>query len=518
MGRIKIFDTTLRDGEQSPGASLNIREKLIIAKQLARLNVDVIEAGFPIASQGDFDAVKLIAQKVKGPVICALARCMPADIDRAWEAIKPAKKRRIHVFIATSQIHMEKKLRISKEEVIKIAVEGIKRAKKYTRDVEFSPEDASRTDINYMCDVVSAAIKAGATTINIPDTVGYAEPEEFAQRITYLRKKVPESSKITISVHCHNDLGNAVANSLAAVNAGATQIECTINGLGERAGNASLEECVMNLRVRSNYFNGAFTSINIGEIFAASKLVSSLTGISVQRNKAIVGKNAFAHEAGIHQHGVISARETYEIMRASDVGWEGEGIVIGKHSGKHAVENVLKEMGYEFSKVQVSAITSRIKDLADKQKEVERADIIAIANDATQALSGQEQKVKLREFAIMTGSNVTPTATVKLEVDGKEKVGSATGVGPVDAASKAIKQLVDPSLKLTSYNLKAITGGTDALADVAITVENKNCEKFKAGSVNEDIVKASVEALIKGVNYALMHKPKKSIKPEDVGD
>jgi len=516
--KIKIFDTTLRDGEQSPGASLNIQEKLIIAKQLAKLNVDIIEAGFPIASQGDFDAVKLISQKVKGPIICALARCIPADIDRAWEAIKYSNKPRIHVFIATSQIHMEKKLRISKEEVTKIAVDGIKRAKKYTKDVEFSPEDASRTDLAYMCDVVRAAIKAGATTINIPDTVGYAQPEEFANRILYLRKKVPESNKITISVHCHNDLGNAVANSLSAVNVGATQIECTINGLGERAGNASLEECVMNLKVRSNFFNGAYTNINAKEIFKTSKMVADLTGIAVQRNKAIVGRNAFAHEAGIHQHGVISARETYEIMRAEDVGWEGEGLVIGKHSGKHAVENVLKEIGYDLSREQIAAITSKIKDLADKQKEIERADIIAIASDVTQALSKQEQKIKLKEFAIMTGSNVTPTATVKLEIEGKEKVGSATGVGPVDAASKAIKHLIDPSLKLTSYSLKAITGGTDALADVAITVENKQGEKFKAGAVNEDIVKASVEALIKGANYALMHQKPKKVLPQDMQD
>ncbi|MFC1769229.1 2-isopropylmalate synthase [Nanoarchaeota archaeon] len=517
MGKkVKIFDTTLRDGEQSPGASLNIHEKLLIAKQLAKLNVDIIEAGFPIASQGDFDAVKIIAQKVKGPTICGLARCTAADIDRAGEALKPAKKKRIHVFIATSQIHIEKKLRRSKEDVIKNAVEGIKRARKYTKDIEFSPEDASRTDLDYMCDVVKSAIKAGATTINIPDTVGYSEPEEFAQRIVYLKKKVPETKNITISVHCHNDLGLAVANSLAAVNAGASQIECTINGLGERAGNASLEECVMNLKVKSKFFKGADTGINTKEIFRTSKMVSDLTGMTVQRNKAIVGRNAFAHEAGIHQHGVISARETYEIMDASDVGWSGEGLVIGKHSGKHAVQNILKDIGYEFSKEQVSKITAKIKDLADKQKQVEREDIIAIANDMTHSLV--KPKVKLKEFAIMTGSNVTPTATVKLDVEGKEIVGASNGVGPVDAASKAIKSLIDPSLKLVTYNLKAITGGTNALADVAITVENKKGEKFKAGAVSEDIVMASVQALIKGVNYAMMHKPTKKINREDVGE
>ncbi len=518
--KIKIFDTTLRDGEQSPGASLNIQEKLIIAKQLVKLNVDIIEAGFPIASPGDFAAVKLIAQKIKGPIICGLARCIPADIDRVWEAIKYAKKNRIHVFIATSQIHLEKKLRRSKEQVIQIAVDGVKRAKKYTADVEFSPEDASRTDLNYMCDVVRAAILAGATTINIPDTVGYAEPQEFASRITYLKEKVPEIDKkgITISVHCHNDLGMAVANSLAAINMGATQIECTVNGIGERAGNASLEECVMNLKVRSDYYKKACTEINTSEIFRTSKMVSDLMGMVVQRNKAIVGRNAFAHEAGIHQHGVISARETYEIMHAEDVGWEGDGLVIGKHSGKHAVESVLQEMGYELTKDQIASITAKIKELADKQKEVERADIIAIANDVTQALTKQEQKIILKELAVMTGTNITPTATVKIEIDGKEIVGASIGVGTVDAAAKAIKSLIDPSLKLTSYSLKAITGGTDALADVAIVVENKKGEKFKASALNEDIVKASVEALIKGANYAMMHKTPKKIRPQDIGE
>ncbi|MFC1690735.1 2-isopropylmalate synthase [Nanoarchaeota archaeon] len=513
MSTIKIFDTTLRDGEQSPGASLTINEKLLIAKQLAKLGVDIIEAGFPFASKGDFEAVNLISKKIKGPVICGLARCSAGDIDRAAEALKPAKKKRIHVFIATSQVHREKKLRKSKEEIIKLAEEGVKRAKKYTDDVEFSPEDASRTDLDYMCDVVKAAVNAGATTVNIPDTVGYAQPDEFAERIRYLQEKVPEinEKKATISVHCHNDLGLAVSNSLAAVTAGATQIECTVNGLGERAGNASMEEVVMNIKTRSNFFN-AHTNIKTTEIFDTSKMVADLTGISVQRNKAIVGKNAFAHEAGIHQHGVISDRSTYEIMCSEDVGWRGENLVIGKHSGKHAVENVLKDMGYELSKQQLEEITQKIKDLADKQKKVGRADILAIANDVTNTMAEKEQRVKLDQITVTTGNKSTPTATIKLIVDGKEKIMSSTGVGPVDASAKAIKNLIDPSMQLKEYNLKAITGGTDALADVIITLEDKKGNKFRSEAVNEDVIMASVEALIKGANQALNFKDSKLSK------
>jgi 2-isopropylmalate synthase len=421
--KIKIFDTTLRDGEQSPGASLTIQEKLIIAKQLARLGVDIIEAGFPISSEGDFEAVKLIAKEVKGPIICGLARVMKEDIDRAWAAVKYSKKPRIHTFIATSQIHIEKKLRKSKEEVIKMITEGVKHAKSYCDDVEFSPEDAAKTDLDYMCDVVRAAIKAGATTINIPDTVGYAEPEEFGNRIKYLFDKVPEAKNITVSVHCHNDLGLAVANSLAGVMNGATQVECCINGIGERAGNCSLEEVVMNLKTRKDYFKKFTTSIKTEEIYKTSRMVSDLTGLTVQRNKAIVGLNAFAHEAGIHQHGVISAKATYEIMKPEDVGWTGTGLVIGKHSGKHAVETVLKDMGYELSKKQVDQIMLKIKELADKQKEVVREDIIAIANDVIGTLSEEEQMVVLDEVKVETGNKQTPTATVTLMINGKKQLG-----------------------------------------------------------------------------------------------
>ena len=506
MKKILIFDTTLRDGEQSPGASLTVQEKLIIAKQLAKLNVDIIEAGFPISSQGDFEAVKLIAQNVKGPVICGLARAVKEDINRAWEAIKYSDKPRIHTFIATSQIHMDKKLRKTKEEVIQMAVEAVKHAKQYCDDVEFSPEDAARTDMDYMCDVVRAAIKAGATTINIPDTVGYAEPEEFGKRIKYLFEKVPETNNIVISCHCHDDLGLSVANSLAAVMNGATQVECTLNGIGERAGNASMEEIVMNLKTRSDYFKNFYTDISAREIYKTSRMVSDLTGLAVQRNKAIVGANAFAHEAGIHQHGVISDKSTYEIMKPEDVGWKGEGLVMGKHSGKHAVEVVLREMGYEFSAEQIERIMGRIKELADKQKQVMKEDIIAIANDVAGALTKEERIITLEEINVNTGNKVRPTAIVKLNIRGEIKTGKGEGVGPVDAVCNAIRSIVEPSVILKEYSLKAITGGTDALADVSIKVEDNNKNVFRAEAVDEDVIMASTKAFIQGINKALNFK------------
>ena len=369
MKDIIIFDTTLRDGEQSPGASLNIDEKLLIAHQLEKLGVDVIEAGFPIASQGDFEAVKRIALAMKHTTVCGLARASKFDITRCWEAVKYAKKPRIHTFIATSKVHMETKLKKTKEEIIEITTEAVKLAKSFCDDVEFSPEDAGRTDLDYMCDVVRAAIKAGATTINIPDTVGYTEPNEFGNRIKYLLEKVPEANDVVISVHCHNDLGNAVANSLAAIENGATQVEGCINGIGERAGNAALEEIIMNLKTRKDYYN-VHVNINTKEIYRTSRLVSNLTGINVQRNKAIVGENAFAHEAGIHQHGVLANKNTYEIMISEDIGWEGENIVIGKHSGKHAVKKILENEGLKVTEKQLSEITAKIKNLADSRSHV----------------------------------------------------------------------------------------------------------------------------------------------------
>ncbi len=502
LKNILIFDTTLRDGEQSPGASLTVKEKLIIAEQLAKLGVDIIEAGFPIASEGDFEAVRRIAQEIKGPVICGLARAMDADIDRCWEAVKYSKKPRIHTFIATSDIHLDAKLRKSKEEVIAIAVKAVKRARSYCDDVEFSPEDAGRTSVDYMCDVVREVIKAGATTINIPDTVGYTEPEEFGNRIKTLFEKVPEAKDVVISVHCHNDLGNAVANSLAAVKNGATQVECCINGIGERAGNASLEEVVMNLKTRKDYFR-AETRINTRELCKTSRLVSNLTGLSVSRNKAIVGLNAFAHEAGIHQHGVLQSKSTYEIMNSEDVGWSGENIVIGKHSGKHAVKAILESEGYILTAEQTDRVTEKVKDLADKNKTVERDDILAIAMDMIGQLPETEQRIKLEGFSVTTGFGVIPTASVKLLIDGEEKVGAGVGDGPIDALSKAIWTIIDPSVKLEEYNLKAITGGTDALADVSITLRDAEGRVFSGRAVNEDVIRAGALAIINGLNRVI---------------
>ncbi|MBU0627789.1 MAG: 2-isopropylmalate synthase [Nanoarchaeota archaeon] len=506
MKKIIIFDTTLRDGEQSPGASLTMQEKIIVAKQLAKLGVDVIEAGFPISSEGDFESVKLIAKEIKGPIICGLARTRKEDIDRAWEAVKYSKKPRIHTFIATSQVHMDNKLRKSKEEVMQMAVDAVKHARSLCKDIEFSPEDSARTDLDYMCDIIKAVIEAGATTINIPDTVGYAEPEEFGKRIKYVFEKlnnIIKSNKVVISIHCHNDLGLAVANSLEAVNNGATQVECTINGIGERAGNCSLEEVVMNLKTRKDFFKDITTGINTKEIFKTSQLVSSLTGIAVQRNKAIVGSNAFAHEAGIHQHGMLMNKLTYEIMKPEEIGWIGTTFVIGKHSGKHAVENALKEMGYDLTKEQVEKVIIKVKELADKQKVVMREDIIAIATDIAGELSKDEEIIKLDEIKVSTGNKMQPEAAVTLIIDGKKKTGTGKGVGPVDAVSHAIRTMIDPSITLKEYGLKAITGGTDALADVSIKIQDKKGNIFKAEAVNEDIMMASAIALIKGMNKAL---------------
>lgn len=508
MKRILIFDTTLRDGEQSPGASLTIKEKILIAEQLNKLGVDIIEAGFPVASPGDFEAVRQIARQIEGSVICGLARAIDKDIDCCWEAVKYAKRPRIHTFIATSDIHRDEKLRKSKEEVIAAAVKAVRRARSYCEDVEFSPEDAGRTSLDYMCDVVRAVIKAGAGTINIPDTVGYTEPEEFGKRIRTLFEKVPEAKDVVISVHCHNDLGNAVANSLAAVKAGATQVECCVNGIGERAGNASLEEIVMNLKTRSDYF-GVETGINTRELYKTSRLVSRLTGLEIARNKAIVGPNAFAHEAGIHQHGVLQSKATYEIMNAEDVGWSGENIVIGKHSGKHAILSLLEEEGYILKNEQIERVIEKVKTLADKNKSVERDDVLAIAMDILGELSEKEQYIKLEGFTVTTGSGMTPTASVKLNIDGVEKIGAGVGDGPIDALSKAVWTLIDPSVKLLEYSLKAITGGTDALADVSIKLQNAEGRIFSGRAVHEDVIKAGAMAIISGLNRVMNYSETK---------
>ena len=506
MRKIKIFDTTLRDGEQSPGASLNVDEKVVIAHQLEKLGVDIIEAGFPIASPGDFEGVKRVAENLKDSVVCGLARTRDMDIDAAGRALEPAAKKRIHVFIATSDLHMKKKLNMSQDEVVETAVNGVRRALKYTDDVEFSPEDCSRTDMDFMCRIVEAAIDAGATTINIPDTVGYGIPKEIAQRITHLRKKVDNISRATLSIHCHNDLGLAVANSLAAMEAGCDQIECTINGIGERAGNASLEELVMAIWLRRESYQ-AETAINTKEIWSTSRLVSDLTGIDVQRNKAIVGKNAFAHEAGIHQHGVLADRRTYEIISSEDVGWRGRQLVIGKHSGIHAIEQALKLRGYVLNKEQLREVTTRVKNLADKEKRVEEEDIIALAADVLTELTPDEQLIALSEISVMTGNGFTPSATIKLKLGEREVIGTGTGVGPVDAASDALKAVIHrefgPHLELKDYGLKAITGGTDALAHAQIRFIDSTGNTFPGESVNADVILASVHAMVQGANRAV---------------
>ena len=506
MRRILIFDTTLRDGEQSPGASLNVAEKLAIAKQLDVLGVDVIEAGFPISSPGDFEGVRLVAEKIRRPIICGLARATDADIDAAGEALKGAARRRIHTFIATSKIHLEKKLKKSPEEVIELARRAVQRARRYTDDVEFSPEDAARTDLDYMCQVIEAAIDAGATTINIPDTVGYAIPEEFGARIRHVLEKVPNVRKAVISVHCHNDLGLAVANSLAAVKAGAAQVECTINGIGERAGNCSLEEVVMALRQKKAFYD-ADNGIDTREIWTTSRLVSNLTKLDVQRNKAIVGENAFSHEAGIHQHGVLQDRETYEIIRAEDVGWQGSRIFIGKHSGKHGVMDILKKNGYQLEDDKLQVVLQRVKDVADRQKNVEESDIVAIARDVLEDLASDEHLLDLREVSVMTGNGFTPSATIKLSIEGQDVLGTGTGVGPVDAASHALQSIirshVGPSLTLSEYGLKGITGGTDALAHATIRFKDQDGKEFRGEAVHGDVIIASVQAMVKGANRAM---------------
>ena len=464
---ILIFDTTLRDGEQCPGASMNIREKLEVARQLARLRVDIIEAGFPIASDGDFEAVKAIASEVEGPRIAGLARCVGKDIDRAAEAVKPAGDRaRIHVFLATSAIHREYKLKMAQDEILKRAVEGVKRALGYCKDVEFSPEDASRTEPEFLAEVTQAVIQAGATTVNIPDTVGYAAPHQFGELIKYLFDHVPLINEAVISVHCHNDLGLAVANSLAAIQNGARQIECTINGIGERAGNASLEEIVMALKVRHDAFNGYQTNIDSAQIYRTSRLVSHMTGMVVQRNKAIVGDNAFAHEAGIHQHGMMANRETYEIMRAEDVGRSSE-LTWGKHMGHHAVGKKLEEMGYKLSEEEARRVTDQIKALADKKKQVYDEDVTAI-------VEGQFTEVpqvwKLGYLSVMTGE--IPTASVRLiSAEKQEPIADVgTGDGPIDAMLKTIDRITGLRGSVVDYSVNSVTRGKDAIGEVTIRV------------------------------------------------
>jgi 2-isopropylmalate synthase len=497
--KVLVFDTTLRDGEQCPGASMNTREKLEVARQLARLKVDIIEAGFPIASDGDFEAVKAIASEIQGPRIAGLARCVDKDIDRAAEAVKPAANRaRIHVFLATSAIHRQYKLKMAQDEIIRRAVEGVKRARSYVADVEFSPEDASRTEPEFLAEVTHAVIEAGAKTVNIPDTVGYAVPHEFGALINYLVEHVNNIRQAVISVHCHNDLGLAVANSLAAVVNGARQVECTLNGIGERAGNASLEEVVMALRTRKDAFGGYQTGIDTKQIYPASRLVSHLTGMVVQRNKAIVGDNAFAHEAGIHQHGMMAHRETYEIMRSEDVGRTSE-LTWGKHMGSHAVGKKLAEMGYTLNDAEIKTVTEKIKTLADKKKSVYDEDVRALVEgEFTEVV----QVWKLTDLTVVTGKK--PTATVTMLRAGKKEpvTGTGTGDGPIDAMLKTIDRITGTKGNLVDYNVASVTKGKDAIGEVSVRVDfNGRIVTGKGGST--DIIEASALAYLNSLNRHL---------------
>jgi len=496
--RIIIFDTTLRDGEQCPGASLNTYEKLEVAKNLEKLNVDVIEAGFPIASPGDFEGVKLIARTIKGCAIAGLARATKKDIEKAWEAVKYSDKPRIHTFIATSPIHMKYKLRLSPEQVLEQAGEAVKYAAKLCPEVEFSAEDASRSEKEFLYKIIEGAIKAGATIINIPDTVGYAQPEEFGKLIRDIKENVPNIGKAVISVHCHNDLGLAVANSLEAIKNGAAQVECTINGIGERAGNASLEEIVMALKTRNDIYHKV-TQINTSQIYPISRLVSKLTGFTVQPNKAIVGKNAFAHEAGIHQDGILKERTTYEIMTPQSIGLERNSLVLGKHSGRNALKKRLEEIGYSLDKDKLNEVFEKFKLLADKKKEIFIEDLEAIISE--EVMGQISETFKLEYFHVNTGNKTLPTATIRLLYQDKQHLeDAACGDGPVDAAFKAIDRITKLKLKLIDYNVQALTRGKDAQGEAIVKIKNEKGNVFTGRSTSTDTLEASIQAYLKAVN------------------
>jgi len=501
--KLIIFDTTLRDGEQSPGASMTKDEKLRIAKALERMKVDIIEAGFPIASPGDFEAVKAVSELITECTVCGLARALNKDIDCAADALKPAKSSRIHTFIATSPIHMREKLRMQPEQVVENAVKAVKRAGKYTDDIEFSPEDAGRSEFDFLCQVIEAVINAGATTINIPDTVGYNLPQYFGELIGKLIENVPNSDKATFSVHCHNDLGLAVGNSLAAVINGARQVECTINGLGERAGNAALEEIVMSVRTRRDVFT-CDTNIETSQIVNCSRLVSTITGFPVQPNKAIVGANAFAHESGIHQDGVLKSRETYEIMRAEDVGWNTNRMVLGKHSGRNAFRTRLEELGITFTEEEeLNAVFSQFKELADKKHEVYDDDLQALVSDTIQGSA--DERIKLVSLKVGTETGVKPKALVTLSIDGEEKCANAEGGGPVDATYKAIENMVESGCNLQLYSVNNITDGTDSQGEVTVRID-KGGRIVNGLGADTDIVIASAKAYINALNKVLDHR------------
>jgi 2-isopropylmalate synthase len=493
--KVIIFDTTLRDGEQSPGASMNVAEKMRLAVKLEQLGVDVIEAGFPSASDGDFEAVSQIAAKLKQTEIAGLARTSKADIDRAWDAIKHAARPRIHTFIATSDIHLEHKLQMSREQVVQATLEAVKYAKTLTGNVEFSAEDGSRSDRDYLCKVFEAAIEAGATTINLPDTVGYAIPEEFSQLVRYVREHTPNIHRAVFSVHCHNDLGLATANTLAAINAGARQAEVTINGIGERAGNTSLEEVVMALHTRTNFLS-ATTGIRSEFIYPTSRLVSMITGIIVQPNKAIVGANAFAHEAGIHQDGMLKNPMTYEIMKPETIGLSTNKLVLGKHSGRHALHSHLKEMGYDLSPGELNLVFKEFKDLADKKKNVVDEDLEVIV---TEKILRTSEIFALEYLHVIAGTTVMPMASVQLSINGRSVKGAGYGNGPIDAAYNTIADLTGTSSELLRFSVGALTSGTDAQGEVTVRLRENGLIALGKGA-DPDIITAGAKAYINGLN------------------
>ena len=507
--QVLIFDTTLRDGEQSPGASMNTAEKLRIATQLEKLGIDVLEAGFPAASDGDLEAVSKIAGKLEKTEVAALARTSKNDIDRAWEAIRHAAKPRIHTFIATSDIHLEYKLKMSRDEVIKAAVEAVTYARTLTDNIEFSAEDGSRSDRDFLCKVFEAVIEAGATTVNLPDTVGYAIPQEFSDLVSYVKAYTPNIDKAILSVHCHNDLGLATANTLSAITAGARQAEVTINGIGERAGNTSLEEVVMSLATRHNSL-GLATSIKTEFIHPTSRLVSMITGIMVQPNKAIVGANAFAHEAGIHQDGVLKNPMTYEIMKPETIGLSTNKLVLGKHSGRHALRSRLKSMGYDLSDEEINLVFRRFKELADKKKHVVDEDLEVIV---TEGILRTADIFKLEYLHVTAGTTVLPMASVKLEVNGRAVQGAGYGNGPIDAAFNTIAKLTGTASELLRFSVSALTGGTDAQGEVTVRLQENGLLALGRGA-DPDIITASAKAYVNGLNrleYLKTHPVKEAI-------
>jgi 2-isopropylmalate synthase len=495
MDRIIIFDTTLRDGEQSPGASMSVEQKLEVAKLLASIGVDVIEAGFPISSPKQFEGVKRIAEIVNGPVIAGLARALEKDITTCYESLKSAKKKRIHTFIATSDIHMESKLKKTKEEVLKLATDAVKLARSMVDDVEFSAEDATRSNPVFLREVYNAVIEAGATTINIPDTVGYATPDEYSRLIQYIRDGIPGDKNVVISVHCHNDLGLATANTLQALKAGARQVEVAVNGLGERAGNASFEEVVMAIKTRKDHF-GFYTDIKTEQIYHLSKTIVNFTGIPVQPNKAIVGENAFAHEAGIHQDGIIKNRMTYEIITPESIGRQKSTLVLGRHSGRSGLAARLKELGYSLGEKEFKKVYDRFIEIADKKKEVFNEDLIALVEEELTILP---ETFKLVYFSVVTGNKTIPTATVRLKKNGEFFEEAATGDGPVDAVYKAVEKITETPVKLISYSINAVTHGEDAMGSVTISVE-RNGKVYRGYGVATDVIEASVNALLNAIN------------------